>query len=312
MPKKPKPHVVILMAVYNGGEFLSEQLQSIVAQDHPHWQLIASDDGSSDGSARVLEEFAATTAATCLSGPGQGGAANFLSLIRRAADHAPPDHWLAFCDQDDVWLPDKVSRGVAALEAEDPQRPALYCSRTWIVDDTLDNRRLSAERPRCPSFRNALVQNVASGNTIILNAAAARLVEASSEHVERVVVHDWWVYQLITGAGGVVVHDDAPTLFYRQHGVNQIGANDTGAARLRRLWQLLQGQFRDWNETNIAALSRLEGNLTQENRQILSEFVAMREGPLPNRLARLHQLGLYRQSRISTLALWVSVVLKRL
>lgn len=306
------PHVVILLAVYNGGDFLSDQLQSIAAQEHQSWQVLASDDGSKDKSRDILGEFAAAHPAICLSGPGAGAAGNFLSLIRRTPEIAPAGHWMAFCDQDDVWLPDKLSRGIATLgDSEDP-RPALYCSRTWITDTALGQRRLSAARPRPPSFRNALVQNVASGNTILLNPAATRLVEEAAQKIERVVVHDWWVYQLITGAGGRVVHDDTPTLLYRQHDVNQIGSNDTRLARLRRIRQLLDGHFRDWNEVNIAALSRLEEYLTPENQEILAEFVAMRRGPMLARLARLWRLGLYRQSTISTFALWVALVLNRI
>lgn len=304
--------VAILLAVYNGGTYLREQLDSIAAQTHPDWHLIASDDGSCDDSREILADFARHHPLTCLDGPGQGGAANFMSLIRRAADHVAPGHWLAFCDQDDVWLRDRLSRGIAALGAMDGTRPALYCSRTWITDAALDNRRLSAPRPLPLCFRNALVQNVAPGNTILLNPAAADLVETAAEQAGTVVVHDWWIYQLVTGAGGQVVHDDTPTLLYRQHGVNQIGANDTGAAQLRRIWQLLRGSFRDWNETNIRALSRLERHLAPENRQVLRDFARMRQDALPARLTALRQLGLYRQSRASTLALWLSVVLKRI
>ena len=306
------PHVAILLAVYNGGDFLSDQLQSIAAQEYQSWQVLASDDGSKDKSRDILGEFAAAHPAICLSGPGAGAAGNFLSLIRRTPEIAPAGHWMAFCDQDDVWLPDKLSRGIAALgDSEDP-RPSLYCSRSWITDTVLGQRRLSAARPRPPSFRNALVQNVASGNTILLNPAATRLVEEAAQKIERVVVHDWWVYQLITGAGGRVVHDDTPTLLYRQHDVNQIGSNDTRLARLRRIRQLLEGHFRDWNEINIAALSRLEEYLTPENQEILAEFVAMRRGPMPARLARLWRLGLYRQSTISTFALWVALIFNRI
>lgn len=306
------PQVVILMAVYNGGAFLSEQLQSIAGQDHPNWHLITSDDGSVDDSPAVLSAFAAAHPATCLAGPKRGAASNFMSLLRRTQDCVATDHWLAFCDQDDVWLPDKLSRGIARLQEGDDARPALYCSRTWITDTALGNRRLSAARPRPPSFRNALVQNIASGNTILLNPAAARLVQEAARRVERVVVHDWWVYQLISGAGGRVVHDDEPTLFYRQHDVNQIGSNDTRLARLKRIQQLLQGHFRDWNAINIAALSQTETYLTPQNRHILAEFVAMRRGLLAGRLLRLWRLGLYRQSRISTWALWLSLILNRI
>jgi len=306
------PHVAILMAVYNGAANLQDQLDSLAGQDHPDWHLISSDDASTDDSPALLEEFSKAHPVTCLAGPCRGGAENFMSLIRRAPDHGAPGHWLAFCDQDDVWLPDRLSRGIAALRSGDPEQPALYCSRTWITDEHLRNRRLSAPRPRPLSFRNALVQNIASGNTILLNPAAATLIEAAARKTGPVVVHDWWIYQLVTGVGGRIVHDDQPTLLYRQHAVNQIGANDTRSAQIKRIWQLLRGSFRDWNETNIKALSCVKPQLTPENQQALVAFADMRCGLLPARLVGLRRLGLYRQSLASTLALWVSVLLKRI
>ena len=103
-----------------------------------------------------------------------------MSLIDTMEELTPRGTWMAFSDQDDVWLPDRLARGVAALGGH--SGPALYCSRTWITDERLESRRLSAPRPRSLGFRNALVQNVASGNTILLNAAAADLVrDAAAE-----------------------------------------------------------------------------------------------------------------------------------
>jgi len=306
------PHVAILMAVYNGAAYLPAQLDSLLAQDHDNWSLIVGDDGSTDATPGILRAFAARHPATLVSGPRKGAAAHFMALIRHAARHAAPGHYLAFCDQDDVWLRDRLSRGVKALGACGEDRPALYCSRTWITGPDLEGCRLSAGRPRGPSFRNALVQNIASGNTILLNPAAARLLETAAEEVTEVVVHDWWVYQLVTGAGGQVIHDDDPTVFYRQHGLNQIGENSSAMAKFRRIWQMLRGDFRAWNTVNLAALTRLSHHLTEENRRIMQDFAAMRRGPLPQRLARLWQLGLYRQSRMSTLALWLAVVLNRI
>ncbi|MDU8914057.1 glycosyltransferase [Aestuariicoccus sp. MJ-SS9] len=303
--------VAILMAVYNGGALLRDQLSSIAAQDHADWRLLASDDGSSDNSRAVLEAFAAEGHdVTVLDGSGQGGCANFMSLVARMGDHAAPESWLAFSDQDDVWLPDRLSRGIAALDGI--EGPALYCSRTWVTDADLRGRRLSAARPRAPSFANALVQNVVAGNTILLNAEAARLAQAAVHEAGRVVVHDWWIYQLITGAGGRVVHDDAPTLLYRQHGANQIGANDAWRARARRIRQLLRGDFAQWNAVNIAALRASAHRFTPENRTLLEDFAAMRGLPFARRLAAFARLPVYRQSVPAQAALWLAALLGRL
>ena len=306
------PDVAVLMAVYQGGTHLEAQLDSLAAQEHPQWHLIASDDGSSDGTAQKLAAFANAFPRTVLrQGPGQGGTANFMSLITGLGDEVTRGTWIAFSDQDDVWFPDRLSRGIAALGAH--TGPALYCSRTWITDEALETRRLSAARPRALGFRNALVQNVASGNTILLNAAAADLVrDAASESTQMPVVHDWWVYQLIAGAGGALVHDDTPTLLYRQHAVNEIGANDTARARLKRIGMLLAGEMGAWNDVNIAVLRKSAARLTPDNRALLEKFAAARAMPLPVRLRQMRKLGLYRQTRISTVALWVASVLGRL
>lgn len=297
------------MGVYQGAAHLGEQLASFAAQDHADWTLVASDDGSRDGSGDILRAFALAHPGRVriVRGPGQGHAANYLSMLR-ALPEAPG--WLAFSDQDDVWLPHRLSRGIAALTM---QGPALYCSRSFITSTALQGRRLSAPRPRPPSFRNALVQNIAAGNTMLLNPAAATLVRAAAQDCPGVVVHDWWVYLLVTGAGGTVIHDDRPTILYRQHARNAIGANDGLLAKLRRLGQVAAGDFRAWNDTNLAALTAAQDRLTPDARAILADWQAMRASPrLWDRLRRLRRLHLYRQTRASTAALWFAAVIGRL
>lgn len=303
--------VTILMAVYNGGAALPAQLESFAAQDHADWRLLASDDGSTDDSRAVLARFAARGHdVTVLEGPRQGGTANFMSLLRRAGEHGAGGHWLAFSDQDDVWLPDRLSRGLTALAGA--PGVGLYCSKTWITDAALQGRRLSPPRPRPLGFRNALVQNVVAGNTILLNPEGAALAAAAAREADAVVVHDWWIYQLLAGAGARVVHDDTPTLLYRQHGANQIGANDSRAAQVRRLRQMLSGVYRGWNDVNIAALRASAHRLTPENRALLEAFAALRTLPLPRRLRALRRLGLYRQGRVAQAALWLAAGLGRM
>ena len=101
-------------------------------------------------------------------------------MLAREAGACCPDSWIAFADQDDQWLAGKLSRAIAALAAKDPEVPALYCSRTWITDENLRGRRLSPSRPKPPGFANALVQNIAGGNTIVLNGAASKLIAAAA------------------------------------------------------------------------------------------------------------------------------------
>lgn len=156
------------------------------------------------------------------------------------------------------------------------------------------------------------MQNIAAGNTILLNPAATGLICEATTEVDNIVVHDWWVYLMVTGAGGRVVHDDQPTRLYRQHSNNVIGANDSLRARLQRIGMILRGRLHSWTETNIAALDRSAHRLTPENRVLLRDFAQTRHRRLPGRLKGLSRLGLYRQSRASMLALWAAMALNRL
>ncbi len=313
-PETGDRHVTILMALFNGARNLTPQLESLEAQTHRSWSLVVSDDGSSDAGPAMIREFGAQVGALgrsveIIGGPRAGFAQNFLHLLR----HDPaPRGYVALCDQDDVWLPGKLTRGLAALKDVPEEVPTLYCSRTWITDADLKQRRLSTAWPREPGFRNALVQNIAAGNTIMLNPSAARLIAAAARDTGQIVAHDWWIYQIITGAGGRVIHDTEPTLLYRQHGSNLIGANDSWAARMVRIGMILSGEYRDWSDINIGALRPVLQHFTPENRRIFEDFVEMRQTRFAARLRSFSALGLYRQTRASTAALWVATLLRRL
>ena len=304
------------MGVYNGATDLPAQLQSFAEQNHADWQLIASDDGSTDDSCGILKNFAKAQATrgrnvTVVQGPRCGFAANFLSLI---AASPPEAGWLALSDQDDVWCQDRLARGIAALSKLPDARPALYCSRTWIVDEKLENPRLSVAFSRPMGFHNALVQNIAPGNTILLNRAATELARAAAPEAATVVglpAHDWWLYQLITGVGGTVIRDRKPTLCYRQHAGNQIGANQGWRARWWRIRMVLDGRFGEWNTANLAALQASSARLTSENRAVLETFFDLRHRALPDRIRGFTRSGLYRQSTLGQAAMWLALMLGR-
>lgn len=300
--------VTILMAVRDGEDFLAEQLESIARQTHENWRLIAADDASTDSSLAILRDFrAAGHDVEILHATSANASDNFMSLIRRAAGAG----WIAFSDQDDVWLPDRIRRGLVALR-DRGERPAFHCSRTWVFGESLDRPYRSRGIKRPPAFRNALVQNIAAGNTILLNPAASALATEAACEAGSVVAHDWWLYQLITGAGGDVIFDDVPTISYRQHARNQFGANKTRRSRVLRLMRLLRGQLREWDDVNVAALSRSAHRLTRENAQLLSQFAAMRQMSPFRRLRAFARLGVHRQLAADTAALWLAVLLRRI
>ena len=305
-------HVAILLGHYNGGARLEEQLESLSAQTHRDWSLIVSDDGSSDGGLQVAAQFAKAERGRRVwitHGPRQGFAQNFLSLVAMAGPLVP---YAAFCDQDDVWYPGKLTAALAALKDVPPGRPALYCGRTLVTDADLAPIRPSPLFARPPGFRNALVQSIAGGNTMVLNRAALDLLQDTRHHAAGVASHDWWAYQMVSGAGGTVIYDPEPQVLYRQHDRNLIGANAGCRARLGRLGGLLRGTFRAWNDANAAALARASHWLTPQSRETLARFQSARTRGLVPRLAGLRRSGVYRQSREGQLALWVAAALNRL
>lgn len=304
-------HVVILLALFNGAKTLGAQLESIGKQTHQNWSLIISDDGSSDEWRPHVEDFETEHVGKSwiVNGPQKGSTQNFLELIQLAGPMAP---FAALCDQDDSWLPPKLQRALCVLNDVPSETPALYASPTFICDKDLAPLRRSKKFRRPPSFANALVQSIAGGNTMVLNRAALDLVQETARHAAHVQAHDWWIYQLVSGAGGVVKYDQMPLVLYRQHGRNQVGANDTILASFRRLYGLLGGRFKRWNAQNIHALEAVNHWLTPEARQTLANFNTATTSAFLPRLSALRQAGLYRQTLRGQIALWVATLINKL
>jgi glycosyltransferase involved in cell wall biosynthesis len=311
--------VAILLATRNGEAFLSRQLDSLAAQSHENWQLFVSDAGSTDRSRDIIADFAARHGSgrvRCYDGPRRGFVANFLSLVCReeiAADY------FAFCDQDDIWHPDKLARALAALDAA-PARtdlhthahPArLYGGRTRLIDENGRVLGLSTVVNTPLSFAHALVQSYAGANTMVFNAAARGLLRQFGR-VDGAASHDWWAYLAVSGVGGRVIYDPEPALDYRQHPGNAQGHNRGFAARFTRLRELLAGRMRGWNACHVAALEAHAGLLTAPNRATLAHFHRVLDH---NGLAAVRALvasGARRQRAIDNLALGLCALLGRL
>jgi hypothetical protein len=146
---------------------------------------------------------------------------------------------------------------------------------------------------------------------MVFNSAAQALIVKAGHDVD-VVSHDWFIYQLITGAGGVVYYDKNPEILYRQHGANLIGSNAGVIARLSRLGMLLGGSFKQWNDRNYKALSQNLGLLTEENQDILNQVIKARKSSLFPRMMGFMHAGIYRQHFFDNLALFFSGVINKL
>ncbi|MBW6416194.1 glycosyltransferase family 2 protein [Celeribacter sp. PS-C1] len=308
------PTVTILLASYNGAQHITEQLESIGAQTHENWRLIVSDDGSTDSTRDLVAQFAASFPkgqVTLIEGPKRGASsANFMSLMNQYNINS--GEYVAFCDQDDVWYVDRLARGLNMLSPVSPEDIALYGSRTKITDEQLNPLGLSPLFERPQSFANALVQNFAGGNTMLMTPGAADELALLAGQTREVVAHDWWAYLIVSALGGQIFYDPVPTLFYRQHDANLIGSNMGFRAQMRRVRGLFDGQYKRWNRTNITALRLAVDRVSPDIRARIDMFEVLNQASGLSALRKLSALGLYRQTNLSQFALWLGAFLGRL
>jgi len=310
-PKLPstQPKIVILLATRNGAAFLQEQLESYRAQTYQHWELLVSDDGSTDETVRIIEDFAGTVPQRVVvrSGPQLGFWQNFVSLVR--SDDLDGDLF-AYSDQDDVWFPEKLAYAVRWFEGR-PAQPALYFSRTELIARNGTPFGLSPLFKRSPSFQNALVQNIGGGNTMVFNPAAHAALRTTPVDAT-MVSHDWWTYQVVTGMGGVAHYDPRPSLKYRQHGQNLVGANIGLRARLVRLSAFAGGRVATWNDVNLKLLGRMRSTLTPQSTATLDLYARARTASWLVRLWYVWRSGVYRQSIVENLGLYAGALFGKL
>lgn len=286
--------LLILLGTYNGERFLQSQLASYCTQTRRDWRIIISDDGSTDRTRHLLTEFAEQKESgivKIIEGPKRGAAANFLSLIKSAPDAL----YTCFSDQDDVWLPSKLSRAAQLMDRIGHHSPVLYCSRVTICDQSLRPLRQSPLPTRPLSFRNAIIHNVAYGHTIVANKPATQLLQTAAARTDNIVMHDWWAYMLISGAGGKVLFDDQSHVLYRQHDSNTVGSNGLLSEFTRRLQRLSIQQNAHWMTTNLTSMTIVYDLLTSENQRLLDRLInAHAGGRIAYSNACLSE-GLYRQ-----------------
>lgn len=310
------PTVHVLLATYRGERYIAEQLASIASQTHQDWRLLVSDDGSNDRTVEICETFAREHPqhrVQFVDGPRQRcSTANFFHLLR-TVDGFEADDLFAFCDQDDVWLPEKLERAVAVLRSA-PLRDgqaALYGSRTKLVDHRLQPIGTSRLPARPLGFGNALLQNVASGNTMVFNAAMLGLLRRINP--THAVLHDWTAYQAVTGCGGWMHFDPEPSLLYRQHEHNLIGSQGRSWDQVQRIGMLFRGQYRTWGDQTEAAMKDLRDQLTPEAQRLLRNFHHMRHQPhVTGRLKAGMGSGLWRQTRAGRASFWLGLALNRM
>lgn len=211
--------VQVLLSSYNGEKYIREQIDSILAQQDIAVKLLVRDDGSTDETVKILKQYEdANDNIRVLYGENLGVIKSFFTLIKEAEEA----EYTSFADQDDVWLPEKLFRAVSALEEKKTETPLVYCSAKQLVDEQLnplpEGIRYSDVKP---AFGNALVENMCTGCTCVINRKMLQLLKGKVP--EFTIMHDFWIY-LVGTCFGKVIYDTESHILYRQHSGNELGA----------------------------------------------------------------------------------------
>ncbi len=220
----------ILMATYNGETYITEQIESILAQTCQDWRLIIQDDGSSDHTVSIVngyqQKYPEKIQLLIRKTPSGSAKGNFLSLFPVASSD-----YIMTCDQDDVWEPDKIENTFQAMVQAETRWgkdvPILVHTDLTVVDSHLGVIAKSMFKyqgldKRACSLNRLIVQNNVTGCTMMINRALCDYL-LCIQNTDALLMHDWWC-ALIASAMGQVVYLDQPTVLYRQHGDNQLGA----------------------------------------------------------------------------------------
>lgn len=209
--------IVVLLATYNGEKYLVDFLESLCGQSEKNFKVIVRDDGSTDGTLHILESYQDKLQIEIMESVKRlGPAFSFLELLKCCGDQFD---FYFFADQDDYWHASKIERAIDKL-VPCKDEVGLYCSQLEYVDENLVHINYS-RIPEKISFENALVENIATGCTVAINDAARQLIIDNPP--KQLIMHDWWFY-IVASAFGKVIYDPFPSIKYRQHGNNTIGA----------------------------------------------------------------------------------------
>lgn len=306
--RKDSPHIVVLMSTYNGSQFISEQVESIIRQQGVKVSLWIRDDGSSDGTRQVLAELQKThSGIELILEENVGVSASFFRLLEKSGSRYD---YYAFADQDDVWKPDKLIRACEMLDKGNLETPRMYYSRLEFVDVNLHRLGYSSI-PTTRGYHNALVQNQATGCTVVLNRSARDLV---CQHIpEWTLMHDWWCY-LVISAFGEVVYDEYPGILYRKHGNNVTPATPHFVmelyARTRRF--LGKGDIPEKVTDQARLFYTLYGaNLSEKNRLLTEGFLKVRTKGLLARVKYAFNMPVRRNTPLDNLIMRILIVAGR-
>lgn len=294
----------ILMATYNSEDWIVPQLESILSQTFSDFKLLIRDDGSTDRTLELVDEFVKRDSRVVVvptDGRHLGAAQNFSALL----DVAEADY-VMFSDHDDVWIPEKVELSLNAIHEVENRSgsdvPILVHTDLSIVGAQLQLQaqsfwryaELNPQHDRSPN--RLLVRNNVTGCTMLFNRALVQLARPVPEAAQ---MHDHWI-ALVASAFGEIVCIDQPTVLYRQHGKNLVGVKNRRGTRniiqyigekgffqvMQEYCEILQRNQELFRGQATAFLERYNDQLSPHHIEMLHDYINLRQmKAVPRRIA---------------------------
>ena len=274
------PLIDIVLPVYNGSKFIIQQLTSLAEQSFKDFRVIIRDESEDDSCLELIKEFIKTSSIDILiltSDEHYGTIHNVNIML--AESKAP---YVMFCDQDDAWLPDKIDKSLKAMQSAElsygKNHPLLVYTDLIVTNDKLNVVSNSYYKyqnidPANNSLNRLLLQNVASGCTMLLNRS---LIDIAGEIPRQAVMHDHW-YNLVASFFGKMIFIDQATLYYRQHENNFYGASSYGWGYFFKRYKTGLNNVRERLYQNIeqaeAFLNKFRESLPDETISMLTELI---------------------------------------
>ncbi|HFU4377750.1 TPA: glycosyltransferase family 2 protein [Streptococcus suis] len=302
--------VNILMSTYNGQQFLAEQIRSIQDQTYTDWTLLVRDDGSSDKTREILQDFASQDSRIRLIDVEETKNLGVIKSFHRLVHYEQADYYF-FSDQDDVWLPDKLAVSLQEAQSYPTDQPLMVYMDLTVVDQDLQVMTESMIRSQSHHANTQLVQelteNTVTGGVSMINHSLASLWTKT----EDIIMHDWYLALLASAFGKLVFIDKAGEL-YRQHADNVLGAR-TLSKRLKK-WIRPHVLFRVYwdliKSSQKQASLLLELSLSPSDRELVEAFVSILDKPMFERFKVLKQYGLRKNKAFHTFVFTTLIVTK--
>ena len=268
-----KKSVAVLMATYNGEKYLREQIDSILSQEGVEVHLFVRDDGSTDGTLSLLQEYKQAGLLSLCTGKNIGPAKNFHKLLIESGEY----DYYAFSDQDDVWDLDKLRVGVSCLEYE--KGPALYHASARKVDSN-GKYMCTVKKKPAVNFGAALVTSDVQGSTSVLNKELRKYIMLFTPDFDRIkILHDAWIHKVCLAVGGMVYYDPTPHISYRIHANNVVANVLTQTSiieKVKRYFVMPSPHF--YEKTAMELLNGYEKYISEDNRNLAYVLINYRKG----------------------------------